>query len=98
MAQKGRPPTGEIRRYPRADGTTTFSLRVVAYGERHTVPLGNERDGWNEVRAGVELANALAEIGAGVWEPPPKRGEAPEELPTFHEYASMWLKRRVAEG
>jgi len=98
MAHKGRPPTGEVRRYLRADGTTTFSLRVVAYGERQNLPLGNERDGWNERRAGIELGNVLAQIGAGIWKPPPKRGEFPDQPPTFHEYASMWLKRRVVEG
>jgi len=98
MAHKGRPPTGEVRRYLRADGTTTFSLRVVAYGERQNLPLGNERDGWNERRAGIELGNVLAQIGAGIWKPPPKRGEFPDQPPTFHEYASMWLKRRAVEG
>src|SRR3954452_8578842 len=28
----------------------------------------------------------------------PKCGEPADAPPTFHEYASMWLKRRVAEG
>jgi hypothetical protein len=62
------------------------------------VPLGNERDGWSEPRAEIELANLLAQIEAGIWYPPPRRGDAPETPPTFHEYASMWLRRRVAEG
>jgi Phage integrase SAM-like domain len=98
MAQKGRPPTGQVRRFPRVDGQTTFSLRVNACGARHNVPLGNERDGWSEVRADIELANVLAQITAGIWVPPPKRGVTPDQLPTFHEYASMRLKRRVNEG
>ena len=98
MGERGRPATGQIRRQSRADGLTTFSLRVRAYGERHTVRLGTELDGWTDVRADAELVNVCAQIRAGVWEPPQPRlgGEAPE--PTFHEYASMWLKRRIAKG
>lgn len=50
------------------------------------------------MRADIELSNVLAQIAAGIWEPPAKRGEQPDQVPTFHEYASMWLKRRVVEG
>ena len=73
MGQRGRPATGQVRRYRRGDGTTTFSLRVRAYGERFTVPLGSELDGWSEARADIELANVYAQIRAGIWEPPRPR-------------------------
>src|SRR4051794_17042904 len=98
MTHAGRPPTGQIRSTSRADGLTTFSLRVRAYGERHTVRLGNELDGWTHTRAEIELGNVLAQIRAGIWEPPRRRGDPPETPPTFHEWASIWLKRRLVEG
>ncbi len=97
MRQRGRPGTGQIRRQLRADGLTTFSLRVRAYGKRHTIRLGTELDGWTEARAEIELANVCAQIRAGTWSPPGKHTET-GEVPTFHEYASAWLRRRVAEG
>jgi len=97
MRQRGRPGTGQIRRQVRADGLTTFSLRVRAEGKRHTIRLGTEIDGWTEVRAEIELANVCAQIRAGTWAPPRKHTDA-GAVPTFHEYASAWLRRRVAEG
>jgi integrase len=70
---------------------------VRADGGRHTIRLGTELDGWTEPRAEIELANVCAQIRAGTWTPPtaPVESLAP---PTFHEYASLWLKRRMAEG
>ena len=97
MSQRGRPGTGQVRPYVRADGLTTFSLRVRARGERHTIKLGSELDGWTPARAEIELANVCAQIRAGTWTPPRKSTET-TEVPTLHEYASLWLKRRVAEG
>ena len=95
---RGRPLTGQVRRYRRRDGTTTFSLRVRAYRERFTVALGSELDGWSEARADVELAHVCAQIRAGIWEPPRPRKGGDQPEPTFHEYASLWLRGRVAEG
>jgi integrase len=95
---RGRPTTGHLRREQRRDGLTTFSLRVRAYGHRYTVRLGNELDGWSEARATIELENVTAQIQAGIWEPPATTGDPTTGPPTFHEYASLWLKRRVAEG
>lgn len=95
---RGRPTTGHLRREQRRDGLTTFSIRVRAYGQRHTVRLGNELEGWNETRARMELENVTAQIRAGVWEPPAPRDDPKAGPPTFHEHASLWLKRRVAEG
>jgi len=97
MSQRGRPSTGHVRRTPRADGLTTLSLRVRAYGERYTIRLGTELDGWTEPRAAIELANVCAQIRAETWVPPAADDEVPAP-PTFHEYASAWLKRQVAEG
>jgi hypothetical protein len=97
MSQRGRPSTGQIRRTSRADGMTTLSLRVRAYGERYTIRLGTELDGWTEPRAENELANVCAQIRAGIWVPPASEDEL-STPPTFHEHASTWLKRQVAAG
>ena len=39
-----------------------------------------------------------AQIRAGIWEPPRPRTGDDQPEPTFHEYASLWLRGRVAEG
>lgn len=49
-----RPPRVQIIRRPRTDGTITFSMRVRANGADERIPLGNEKEGWDEVR--VEAA------------------------------------------
>ena len=66
MGERGRPATGQIRRQSRADGLTTSSPRVRAYGHRHTVRLGTELDGWTEARAELELANVAAQLRAAI--------------------------------
>ncbi len=50
--------------------------------------------GWNERTARTELGNTLARVRAGIWKPaePPAKPDPPEEIPTFHEYASAWLQ------
>lgn len=68
-----------------------------AHGTRHTIRLGTELDGWTGKRAEIELANVCAQIRAGTWSPP-RKDTGTDELPTFHEHASAWLRRRVAEG
>jgi integrase len=99
MNQRGRPATGHIRRRSRSDGKTTFALRVRAYGSRHHIRLGSEAEGWSDARAEIELDSVLAQIRAGTWSPPtPQTSGTPIELPSFHEYASMWFKRHIAEG
>src|SRR3954468_10568063 len=98
MARAGRPRSCQIRPTRRSNGLTTFSLRVRAYGERYTVRLGNELDGWTYARAEIEAANISAQTSVGMGGPPRRRGDPLDAPPSFHEYASMWLKRRVAEG
>jgi integrase len=93
----GRPPdpraTGQVLSYARKGGLTSWYLRVRAYGARHRVNLGTELDGWTEARARIELQNVLAKIQVGIWEPPTPQSTVPKD-PTFHEFASSWLKRR----
>ncbi len=96
MSSRGRPATGQIRTHARRDGLTTFSLRLRVDGARHTIRLGTESEGWSRVRAELELATVQAEIRAGTWTPP--RAAAAVDDPTLHEFASLWLKRKIADG
>lgn len=82
----------------------TFALRVHAYGSRHYITLGAERDGWSRKRAEEELANLAADVRRGKWVPPNGRAKrtgiaeaAPESEPTFHLFASRWLAGRRGE-
>lgn len=93
-----RPPTGQVivRRGKRG---LTFALRFRAYGKREYVTLGSAADGWTLQRAELELENVLADVRRGIWRPPTVTApEAPEEEPTFHQFASEWLADRLVEG
>lgn len=82
-----------------------FRLRFRAYGKRENVTLHERRDcgcgckgGWSERTAQLELSNVLARIQAGVWErpkPKPVIEKTFTETPTFHEFASYWLKAKL---
>lgn len=90
-----RPATGTIVEKPTKDGTR-YGLRFRAYGQRRyvTMPPGASRK-----QAEDELANILADVRRGIWQPP-AAVEAPPEpavVPTFHEFASEWLARRTPE-
>ncbi len=87
------------------DGTRAFRLRFPAAGKRQRVVL-HERPScecgcggsWTERAARTELGNTLARVRAGVWEPsePPPRRSGEPVAPTFHEYASAWLRGKVS--
>src|SRR5450755_1680132 len=83
-----------VKRYRKRDGQHTYGLRIRAYGERHWVALGTEREGWNDVRAADRRDETTALIRRGVWRPPNTFELDPREKnPGFHEFASDWLKR-----
>jgi len=96
--------TGSILTITLADGTRKFRLRFPALGERQDLVL-HERagcscgcgGGWNERSARTELGNILARVRAGVWKRPATvvAPELAEQAPTFHEYSSGWLARRI---
>jgi integrase len=101
----GRQASGSLRTRTRADGTLQFELRFSANGRRESVSLHERADcecgcggGWTERAARRELSNVLARVRAGVWRrDPPSEKPAPSQastMPTFHEYASLWLQRR----
>lgn len=62
-----RPRTGSVRTHVRADGTARYSARIMVYGNRETVELGDERDGITKLMAERRLAEVLEEIRLGTW-------------------------------
>lgn len=76
-----------------------YALRFRAYGKRRYITLGSVDDGWTRKRAEAELADVLAAVRLGTWQPraevPVPEERAPE--PTFHEFASEWLDGRRGE-
>lgn len=82
-------PTGKQR---------SWAIRFRAYGKRHYVSLGRPEDGWDRRRAEDELANVLADVRRGIWQPPERAAPvAPKVEPTFHEFATDWLNARRHE-
>jgi integrase len=92
-----RPATGQVVERDGKRGTT-FALRFRAHGERQYVTLGSSTDGWTRARADTELANTLADVRRGIWQPPRPAPipDAPKD-PTFHEFASEWLAAKRPE-
>lgn len=76
-----------------------LALRFRAYGERQYVRLGTTGEGWTRERAEVALANVLADVRRGIWQPPRPEPlvEAPPRDPSFHEFASEWLDAHRGE-
>jgi integrase len=91
-----RPATGSVIQKDTAKGTS-FALRFRALGERQFILVGYESEGWTRARAEEELANVMADVRRGIWQPPTDV-EPPKEVPTFHVFASEWLARREAAG
>ena len=94
MARKA---TGQVLEVDGADGRT-FALRFRAYAKRRYITLGAAKEGWTRSKAEEELANVLADVRRGIWNPPETRRAAePPSEPTFHEFASEWLDARRHE-
>jgi integrase len=89
-------PGGVVER--RSKRGITYALRFRAYGEREYVTLGGSWDGWTRERAETELANVLADVRRGIWQPPrPEPVPEPVDDPTFHEFASAWFTAKKPE-
>jgi integrase len=89
-----RPATGQVIERNGARGRT-FALRFRAYGKRHHITTRAA----TRTEAETELANILADVRRGLWQPPkaaPIVEETPEE-PTFHELSSEWVAARTHE-
>ena len=66
----------------------------MAYGDRRWITLGSAGDGWTRSRAEEELSNVLADVRRGIWKPPTPEPAVQREIPTFHKFASDWLRTR----
>ncbi len=85
---------GIVKRYLKRDQQYTYGLRIRAYGQRYWVPLGTEREGWNERRATDRRDEIAALVERGAWRPPDTFELDPREKnPGFHEFATDWLAR-----
>jgi integrase len=95
MARKA---TGQVIA-PKGKQQRSWAIRFPAYGKRQFVTLGRPEDGWTREKAEEELQNVLADVRRGIWRPeePAREPEAPRATPTFHEFASEWLRNREPE-
>jgi integrase len=90
---QGSIPTGQVVTKLRKSGRRSYALRFRAYGQRHYITLGYGDEGWDRKRAEAELANLLADVRRGLWQPRPAEPEpAPVQDPTFHVFASEWFE------
>lgn len=62
--------TGAIDEHVCKDGSISYRARVSAYGRREKVTLGSSLQGWNRVRAELELERIVGQIERGTWVPP----------------------------
>ena len=93
-----RPATGGVRERSSKSGEVTFEIRFPAYGRRESLTLGTKAEGWTRSKAEDELANVLADVRRGIWQPAkPEPVEAPARVPDFHTFASEWLAAREPE-
>ena len=82
-----------VKRYRKRDRQYTYGLRMRADGENYWVPLGTEREGWNDVRA----ADRRDEIGTD----PPRRVAAAEHIrarPPREEPGLSRVRERLAQA
>ncbi len=92
-----RPATGSIVEKTNSRGTV-YAIRFRALGRQQYVTLGYAHQGWTYAKAEAELANVLADVRRGLWQPPVS-DVAPEivEEPTFHVFASEWLAAKAVD-
>ncbi|HEY4810330.1 MAG TPA: site-specific integrase [Solirubrobacteraceae bacterium] len=91
-------PQGRVVERESRDGTT-YAIRFMAAGRRRFQTLGTSAQGWTRARAQTELANALADVRRGIWQPPAAAQVevVRSEDPTFHEFASEWFEAHQGE-
>lgn len=65
---------GEVTEHPWRDGRTiTFGARFRAYDKRRRISFGTNAQGWNHVRAEIELETIAQQVERGTWVPPEDR-------------------------
>ena len=97
-ALMARPRTGEIRRTVTGQGIF-YSLRFFHRGERHTVRLGGDWEGWDTARVEQERTFLMEKLARGEWAPAaPDPEPAPSAAPCFQLEASEWLQRQAVKA
>jgi integrase len=101
-----RPITGQVTERPWADGkTTTFGARLYAYGRRHRLVFGTNRQGWNRTRAEIELESIQQQVIRGTWVPPETKtstvqtdAERPDGRQPFGPFARKVIDAKQSHG
>lgn len=94
---RGRGHSGELREHTTNAGVVTYSMRIRWRGERLSIRIGDELEGWNRPLAELKLRETVAAIAAGTWQPPAPEIDAEERDPIFHEFATVWLEQHGAD-
>jgi integrase len=98
---------GEVTEHLWKDGTTmSYGVRVRAYGKRYRLPLGDSRQGWNHMRAEIELERIEQQIQRGTWVPPEakttarrsRRDERPDGHQPFGPFARKVVDAKKNHG
>src|SRR6059058_5714198 len=84
---------GSIREKTVSTGTA-YELRFSAAGRRQSVTL-KESDGWTRTAAAAELDHIMAQVRLGQWRAPRTIEPAPQDDPTFHEFATEWYRGKA---
>jgi integrase len=93
-----RPATGTVVEQKTKHGRT-FAIRYRANGQRYYETVGTSAEGVTRRRAEEELANVLADIRRGQWQPPANPApQVPQHEQTFDELADEWIADRKADG
>ena len=93
-AQKasGRPNTGNIKTWRRANGDIGYAIRFFdQQGERQHERCGLESEGWSRRRAEIFLATRLDEVARGVYVPDPEPLDTDDAAPLFRLWAPVVL-------
>jgi integrase len=92
-----RRPTGTILERSGKRGIS-YAARFMACGERQYETLGHSWNGYSRQDADEALANILADVRRGIWQPwqPPVVALVSTD-PSFHELASQWFAEREPE-
>src|SRR5664280_309471 len=105
-ALMAKPNSGEVTERRWTDGqTVTFGARVRAYGKRHRLTFGTNRQGWNRTRADIALEEILQKVERGTWAPPDRRTPAirsgrtrPDGHQPFGAFARKVIASKRAHG
>jgi integrase len=93
-----RSPTGTIVIDTRRPDDPGYGIRFRASGKRRFASLGRASEGWTHAKAERELADTLALVRKGLWQPPAEPVvETAIEEPTLHVLSSEWVERRRHE-